>query len=77
MNKIVDELASEIESEMPYHIKKWGSSYARLNSMSRWKSNVSSFKGSITNRYNKVLKNLKSNFNLNNSDYTKYFGDLK
>ncbi len=77
MNKIVDELASEIESEMPYHIKKWGSSYARLNSMSRWKNNVSSFKGSITNRYNKVLKNLKSNFNLSNSDYTKYFGDLK
>ena len=66
MNNIVDELSKEIENEMEYHIKRWGSQYPNLNSMSRWKSNLSSFKKSLTNRYNKVVSNLKSYFNLSN-----------
>ena len=77
MNKIVDELASEIENEMTYHIKRWGSSYANLSSMTRWKSNLKSFKNTLTTRYNRVVSNLKSYFNLSNSEYNKYFGDLK
>ena len=77
MNGIIDELAKEIETEMPYHIKKWGSKYPGLNSMSRWRSNISSFKTSYKNRYNKVVSNLKSYFSLSNSEYNKYFGDLK
>ena len=77
MKKIVDELAKEIESEMTYHIKRWGSSYARLSSMSAWKRNLTNFKSTLTTRYNRVKSNLKSYFNLSNSEYNKYFGDLK
>lgn len=77
MKKIVDELAKEIENEMPYHIQKWGKSYARLSSMNRWRQNLNNFKNTLTTRYNRVVSNLKSNFNLSNSDYNKYFGDLK
>lgn len=77
MNKIIDELAKEIENEMPYHIKRWGSSYPGLNSMSKWKSNISSFKSSYKSRYNNVVNNIKSYFSLSNNEYNKYFGDLK
>ena len=77
MKKIVDELAKEIENEMKYHINRWGNSYARLNSMSRWKSNLNSFKNNLTTRYNRVVGNLRSYFNLSNSEYNKYFGGLK
>ena len=77
MNKIVDELAKEIEDEMTYHIKRWGSSYSNLNSMTRWKSNLKNFKSTLTTRYNRVISNLRSYFNLSNSEYNKYFGDLK
>lgn len=77
MNKIVDELAKEIEPEMKYHINRWGSSYARLSSLSAWKRNVNNFKSTLTTRYNRVKSNLKSYFNLSNNEYNKYFGDLK
>ncbi len=77
MTKIVDELSLEIESEMPYHINRWGSSYGRLSSISAWKNNLNAFKNSLTTRYNRVINNLRSNFNLSNSEYNKYFGDLK
>ena len=76
MNSIIDTLASEIENEMPYHIKRWGNSYPTLNSMSRWQSNLKGFKNSIKKRYNAVLGRLKSDFNLSNAEYKKYFGDL-
>ena len=77
MNKIVDELASEIEKEMPYHISKWGSSYARISSMNLWKNNIKGLKNNLTTRYNRVVGNLRSYFNLSNNEYNKYFGDLK
>ena len=77
MKKIVDELSSEIENEMPYHIKKWGSSYSRLSSMSLWKNNLKNFKNTLETRYNRVISNLRIYFNLSNSEYQKYFGDLK
>ena len=77
MNRIVDELAKEIENEMPYHIKRWGSSYGRLSSMGAWRNNLKNFKNNLTTRYNRVVKNLRSYFNLSNSEYNKYFGDLK
>ena len=73
MNKIVDELAGEIENEMPYHIRRWGSEYVYLNSMDRWKSNLNSFKAMITARYNNVLKRLKSDFRLTDQEYNKYW----
>ncbi len=77
MTKIVDELASEIEKEMPYHISRWGSSYGRLSSINSWKNNLKNFKSTLTTRYNRVVSNLQSYFNLSNSEYNKYFGDLK
>lgn len=77
MKKIVDDLAKEIENEMPYHINKWGSSYSNLYSMTRWKNNLNNFKSTLTTRYNRVVSNLRSYFNLSTSDYNKYFGDLK
>ena len=77
MNKIVDELSSEIENEMVYHIKRWGSSYARLSSMTSWKNNLKNFKNTLSTRYNRVVNNLKGYFNLSSSEYSKYFGDLK
>ena len=77
MNKIVDELASEIEKEMPYHISKWGSSYARISSMNLWKNNIKGLKNNLTTRYNRVVGNLRNYFNLSNNEYSKYFGDLK
>ena len=76
MNEIIDELSSEIETEMPYHIKRWGDKYPNLNSMNKWKNNLKSFKSSINKRYNTVLNRLKSDFNLSSSEYKKYFGDL-
>ena len=77
MKKIVDELSKEIENEMKNHINKWGSKYSNLYSISRWKSNLSNFKSTLTTRYNRVVNNLRSYFNLSNSEYNKYFGDLK
>ena len=77
MEKIIDELAREIEKEMPYHIKRWGGSYPSLSSMNAWKNNINNFKRTINNRYNRVVSNLQSNFNLSNSEYNKYFGELK
>ena len=75
MNKIVDELAKEIEPEMPNHIKRWGS--LGPSSMNNWKNNLNSFKQMINNRYNYILRNVKSQFSLSNDEYNKYFGELK
>ena len=44
--------------------------------MDKWKKNLSSFKTMINSRYNKVLKRLKTDFNLNDQEYNKYFGDV-
>lgn len=71
MNKIVDELAGEIESEMPYHIDRWNS-----GSMNSWHNNLDSFKDMITNRYNYVVNNLQREFNLSDDEYDKYFKEL-
>lgn len=76
MNGIVDELAKEIENEMPYHIERWKYGYSNLNSMTRWNSNLSNFKSMITSRYNYVIKNIKNEFQLSNDEYQKYFKDL-
>ena len=77
MNKIVDELASEIEEEMPYHIKRWGYAYYEMSSMNAWKNNLKWFKNGIERRYNYVLSKVKSEFNLSDEEYKKYFGGLE
>jgi len=73
MNKIVDELSQEIKKEMPYHIERWPSMHTSMN---QWNKNIESFKNKLTNRYNYVIKNIKIEFNLTNSEYEKYFGSL-
>ena len=74
MNQIIDKLAKEIETEMPYHINRWNSMYP---SMETWRYNVNRFKTSLTDRYNYVINNVKSDFNLIDFDYNKYFGDIR
>ena len=76
MNGIVDELVKEVETEMPNHIARWGSSYPGLANMSMWRSNLGEFKSMLTKRYNNVVGRLRSDFGLSNSEYQKYFKDL-
>ena len=73
MNGIVDELAKEIEYEMPYHIAVWGRDYSNLNSMDKWYRNIDNFKQMITARYNYVTRNVKYEFRLSDYEYQKYF----
>ncbi|MBQ7136973.1 MAG: CotH kinase family protein [Bacilli bacterium] len=73
MNSIVDELAKEIESEMPYHIQRWG----YPSSINTWYYNLNSFKNMINARYYKVLNRLKGDFDLSNEEYNYYFGAVK
>ncbi len=77
INKTIDELATEIEKEMPNHIKRWQGLYPSLSSMNAWNNNIKSLKNSLNNRYKYVVNNLKNSLNLTNSEYQKYFGDLK
>ena len=76
-NKIIDELVSEVENEMPNHIRRWQGEYPSLSSMNAWRNNISYFKNSLNNRYKYVINNLKYKLNLSNNEYQKYFGDLK
>lgn len=74
MNAIIDMQAKAIENEMPYHIERWPSMYTSMND---WRSNLNRFKTSLSNRYNYVIKNVKNDFNLSDSEYEKYFGDIE
>ena len=76
MNKVIDELSSEISEEMPYHIKRWGKEYKNLNSIDKWQNNILKFKQDIASRYQKVINNLQKNLNLTDKEYQKYFKDL-
>ncbi len=76
MNALVDELAAEVKNEMPYHIARWGSGYANLNSMTRWENNLSNFKNMGTSRYNYAKSRLRYDLGLSESDYNKYFSEV-
>ena len=71
-NKVVDELAAEIDSEIPYHISRWHD----ISSYNSWKNNLERFKNTYNNRYNFVVSNLRGTFNLSNEEYNKYFYGL-
>ena len=73
MNKIVDELAKEIETEMPYHIVRW---LGMHSSMNQWNKGINNFKSKLTKRYNYVTQNIQKEFNLSNAEYQKYFGSI-
>ena len=74
MNRIVDELAKEIEKEMPYHIERWPNMHSTMNA---WIRSIQNFKNKLTNRYNYVIKKVKTEFKLNDNEYLKYFGALR
>lgn len=73
INKIIDTQSQAIRSEMPYHIIRWNTMYTSIQS---WNNNLNRFKNKLTTRYNYVLNNVKTDFNLTDSEYNKYFGDL-
>ena len=73
MNKIVDDLAKEIESELPYHFNKWKEYHM---TMDKWHNNINSFKNMIELRYRVVTSRIKEEFSLTTEEYNKYFGDL-
>ena len=72
MNKVIDELAAEIDNEMPYHISRWHD----ISSYDRWKSNVEKFKTTYKTRYDYVVANLKGTLGITQDEYNKYFSGL-
>ena len=81
VHKILDEVSGMVRSEMPRQIDRWYSEfkdngYNSVSSISNWDSKLKNMKSMLTNRYNIVIDNLKSQFNLTNQEYEKYFGDL-
>ena len=82
MLSILDNMIKEVESEMPYHIDRWYNEYKTSNmnpikNMDMWYNNLDKFKTVIKERYSIVLNSIQKEFNLTNSEYEKYFGDLK
>ena len=73
-NKIVDELAKEIEEEVPYHTQRWNGTNSSLGSVSSWKNHVEQFKNKYKARYNYVKSSIRTNFSMSNAEYSKYFG---
>lgn len=81
VHKILDEVSGMVRSEMPRQIDRWytefkNNGYNSVSSMSMWDGKLNQMKMMLTNRYEIVIKNLKSQFNLTNAEYDKYFGDL-
>ena len=76
VNKIIDELAKEIEKEVPYHNSRWAGTNSTMYSESRWRNNVENLKTRNKNRYNYVVSNIRS-IPMSNAEYNKYFGGLK
>ena len=72
MNKVIDELAAEIDNEMPYHISRWHD----ISSYDRWKSNIERFKNTYKTRYDYVVANLRSTLSISGDEYNKYFNGL-
>lgn len=82
MLSILDNMIKEVESEMPYHIDRWYNEYKTSNmnpikNMDMWYNNLDKFRTIIKERYSIVLNSIQKEFNLTNSEYEKYFGDLK
>lgn len=81
VHKILDEVSGMVREEMPRQIDRWylefkDNGYNSVSSISAWDSKLNQMKNMLSNRYDIVIKNLKSQFNLSNVEYEKYFGDL-
>ena len=70
-------MVKEVENEMPRHLARWEGTNSYLGSMDKWKSNVERLKTKLANRYNYAIENAKTEFNLTDAEYKKYFGGLK
>ena len=70
VNKIIDMQSKEIEDEISSHIERWRDN---PRSVQGWKNNINLFKTRYSNRYNYVVNNIKSSFNLSQDEYDKYF----
>lgn len=78
---ILDEVSGMVRNEMPRQIDRWYDEfkdygYNSVSSVKNWDSKLNQMKGMLTNRYDIVLDNMKSQFKLTNAEYNKYFGDL-
>jgi len=78
---ILDEVSGMVRNEMPRQIDRWHDEfkdygYNSVSSVKNWDSKLNQMKGMLTNRYDIVLDNMKSQFKLTNAEYNKYFGDL-
>ena len=62
---------------MPRHLERWEGTNSYLGSMDKWKSNVERLKTKLANRYYYAIDNAKTEFNLTDAEYNKYFGGLK
>ena len=76
VKKIIDEKTREIANEIPYHLQKWGSNSFNALNVSDWNNKVNDLKNIYEKHYNDIVRNLKVKFNLNDSEYNKYFGGL-
>ena len=82
MYKILDSMAKDIESEIPYHITRWKQERLYpgqyvLYSTSDWQYYISSLKSSIKARYKNAVGTAKSGLGLTNEEYNKYFKDIE
>ena len=78
MNKILDKMVKEIESEMPYHIDRWYkesisvSSYT-LDNMNEWYNNINYLKKQLKERHSIAINSIKKGLDLTDEEYKKYF----
>lgn len=71
ISKRTDEVINEIgKSEFKRNAERWGNSY------SHWETSIDRMKKFAKDRKSYMLSQAKSYFNLSNSEYKKYFGDL-
>ena len=77
VNKIIDDLVKEIENEMPRHNERWSGTNSYLGTIEKWKSNVERLKTKLKDRYEYAKANVKTEFDLTDAEYNKYFGGLK
>ena len=80
MISILNKMVKDIESEMPYHIKRWyqesiNTSQFTIESMSEWQDNVLELERMIRLRYQNAKNTVKKGLNLTNEEYNKYFKD--
>lgn len=67
VSNILDQLVSEMESEMPRHIEKWGKRNAPA-SMKEWRENIESLRDWFNQRQKYAIESLKKYFKLSDSE---------